>query len=360
MESLKEYNKTGAEQKEPNVGTQELAELANEFDPQKAQEQIEATKGREQLLHTLANATEVQHALGDAPVLTFDAARQVLEQYYTGQVSTYWDLAEPGFSIPRCLAEDWVKNDSLPADGFTIEHSAKANHGFGPVGEDMLKVNDILVNTQSGERVQLYCMNKDDGIEGIDWQHVQIDVGDNPQTIKVETLPKFIDNFIFWAMYQRGEPKEHTSNEAKKVLKLANYLSEDERNRLDRGFFSNDYIAKLEYCIANNDPDFEPTSSPEELKRAEEDILSFQEKKDQIEAERRKLLADLKESFNTGELVGEVSEALRGYEPKIEKAFNDASSPEEFVKDIMDGMTDDDIYKIVFRKLNGLEHEKRP
>lgn len=360
MEFLRDYDKTNLEQDESSVETQELAELVNKFDPQKAQEQIEAAKGKEQLLHTLANAAEVQRALGDVPVLAFDGARQVLEQYYTGQTSTYWDLAEPGFSIPRYLAEDWVKNDSLPADGFTIEHSAKANHGFGPVGEDMLKVNDILVNTQSGERVQLYCMNKDDGIEGIDWQHVQIDVGDNPQTIKVETLPKFIDNFIFWAMYQRGEPKEHTSNEAKKVLKLANYLSEDERSRLNEGFFSKDYIAKLEYCIANNNPDFEPTSSSEELEKAKEEILSFQEKKDQIEIERRNLLADLKESFSAKELKGETKEALSGYESKVVEAFKKANSAEEFVKDIMEGMTDDDIYKIVFRKLNNTEHEKRP
>lgn len=358
MESLGDHDNPNLEQNKSGTA-QELAELANEFDPQKAQERVEAAKGREQLLRTLANAAEVQHVLQGIPVLTFDGARQVLEQYYTGQASPFEDFIDVDYCIPRYLAENWIKNDELPAEGFTIEHDAKSNHGFGPVGEDMLKVNDILVNTPSGERVQFFGMNKDEGIEGIDWQYAQINVGDNSQTVKVETLPKFIDNFIFWAMYQRGEPKEHTSNEAKRVLKLANYLSEDERDRLDEGFFSKDYIAKLEYCIAKNDSDFEPTSSPEELKKAEEEIVSFQEKKDQIETERRNLLSDLKESFNTRELVGEVEEALRGYESKIARAFSDASSPEEFVKNIMDGMTDNDIYKIVFRKLNGPEHEKR-
>lgn len=317
---------------------------------------------------------QIQDAFPDA-IVTFDSARQLLYKDYTGE-ACQCESQEIGFILPRYEIRQY---EQAPPNGYEVNYDGY--NEFGQItGAEMLKVNDMLMRVrsdkdtafQSDENISFFGMGKDAGIEGQDWKYITMaGLDGKEQKIKVETLPAHIDNTLFWALYNTGgKVSEHSAKEARKILKMVQYLTDSERERLSKGFITENYIPKLEYLAMGGNletTDFEPSSSREELETVKENAEDFLKNQPEMESRRLELIDELKTAVDENKLKisfdGEKTTisglslesitALDGYEDEAAKAAKNSSSGDEFIKNLMADISQDDVYRIVFRLIPG-------
>ena len=324
---------------------------------------FESHMAERQIAEKVGKIAEVESAFPDA-IVTFDSARQLLYRDYTGKAYDC-DESEVGFILPRYEIIEY-KNGKMPPQGYEINYTDRSgSRRQGPTGAEMLQVNDMLMSAksannpafQSDENISFFGMGKDEGTEGVDYKEIEIAaLNGEPCRIKVETLPTHIDNTLFWALYNAGgKTNPHSAKEAERILEMTAYLTPDERERLDSGPITKGYIAKLEY-LASADPDFAPTSSPDQLAAAREEATEFYKNKEQREQNRLDFLAELTQKYNPSthtlaDLSDGAKVALEGYEDRLEAALASDTSVngDEFIKTFMASLSQDDIYRIIDR-----------